>query len=102
MGAGPARLASTPLKNIRPKTAANSSLPSARIESLTLSKTPVQSSPRCRPKNGLVQPAGTCDSTIPGETVAIATTPMLSAVTVRIVNCITSVETTLNMPPLIA
>ena len=63
---------------------------------------PVQSSPSFQPKNGFSHPSGTDFSIISGEPSYIAMTPMMIDVIVRIVNCITSVMTTLTMPPLIA
>ena len=63
---------------------------------------PVQSRSSFQPKNGLSHPAGTTLEIISGDTLDIAIAPMMSDVVVRIVNCITSVATTLTMPPLIA
>ena len=70
--------------------------------SLTWSRMPVQSRSSFQPKNGLIQPSGTVVAIISGDTFYIAMTPMIATSTVRIVNCITSVITTLTMPPLIA
>lgn len=78
------------------------SLPSCRRTSFTLSRIPVQSIPSVQPKNGFDHPAGTCPAIISGETLKIAINPMMTDVTVRIVNCMTSVSTTLIMPPLMA
>ena len=83
-----------------PKTIENNSLPSLAMASFTLSKIPVQSIPNFQPKNGFSQPAGITFLIMSGETLEMAMTPIVIEVIVRMVNCITSVMTTLIMPPL--
>src|SRR5579859_1962032 len=59
-----------------------------------------QSRSRCQPKNGLRQPCGMTGSSIAGETWLITSTPTAILAVVSSVNCSSSVDTTLNMPPL--
>ena len=72
------------------------------MASFALSRMPVQSRPSFQPKNGFAQPAGTAFWIISGETLQMAMMPMVIDVRVRMVNCMTSVMTTLTMPPLMA
>src|SRR5579862_2733044 len=59
-----------------------------------------QSRSRCQPKNGLRQPCGIMGSSIAGETWRMTSTPTAMLAMVNNVNCRSSVDTTLNMPPL--
>ena len=63
---------------------------------------PVQSRPSVAAEERADQPAGTACWIVSGETFHIAVTPMMIDVSVRMKNCMTSVMTTLIMPPLIA
>ncbi len=58
--------------------------------------------PSFQPKKGLAQPGGIESLIIAGETLQMAMMPMVMEVRVRMVNCMTSVMTTLTMPPLMA
>ena len=80
----------------------NHSLPSSFNAALAVLRMPSQLMPIVQPKNGLIQSAGMLCAIIAGETLTSAMTPMVSAVSVRMVNCMTSVMTTLIMPPLMA
>ena len=80
----------------------NISLPSFFIAALAVLRMPSQLSLSVQPKNGFIQPSGMLCAIIAGETLMMAMTPMVSAVSVRMVNCMTSVMTTLTMPPLMA
>ena len=79
-----------------------SSLPSSLRAALAVFRIPSQLRPSFQPKNGFIQPAGTLRAIMSGETLTRAMMPIVSAVSVRIVNCMTSVMTTLTMPPLMA
>ena len=52
-----------------------------------------------QPKKGLAQPSGVAACSASGETLTMASTAMMTADTVMIVNCSTSAQTMLSMPP---
>ena len=61
---------------------------------------PVQSISSLQPKNGLAQPSGVAACSVSGDTCAIAMAAMMTDETAMIVNCSTSAQTMLIIPPI--
>ena len=78
------------------------SLPSCLIALLAVFRIPSQLRSSLQPKKGFIQPAGMLRAIMSGETLTSAMTPIVSAEIVRIANWVTSVMTTLTIPPLMA
>jgi len=78
------------------------SFPSFSITPLAECRMPLQSRWSVQPKNGFIQPSGIDAAIIAGDTFTSAMVPIVSAVSVKMANWVTSVITTLIIPPLIA